>query len=624
MKTANFQKMIARFLALALAFTLPAFNTPAKAAASSSAKSYYVSAAGSDAHAGSESAPWKHIQYALDRAAAGDTVYVINGTYDETVSFPKSGAKGAPITLQNYKNDKPLLSSEGKAKGTMVAVSGKNYIDIRGLEIAHEISKAYADDSKNDPDAVGIQVDEGSSHITIEGCTIHDIKAMDCEPGESQSEEDKYISRGNAHGIFILGNTTTAVTDVNVRNNLIYDMNTGYSETLTVDGNVDGWTVIGNTIHDVSNIAIDIAGHWETGCKVPELNQARNGIVAKNTVYGCTLPFQWCAGLYVDGAKNVLFEQNVVHDFEFGIEIGCEQVHDTYDENYGNPCTADNITARNNVLYNNHKCGIGIGGWNAAESGKVTNSKVLNNTLYNNDSTASGEGDFNIGWSDGLIIENNIIYGSGTEGLVLRNKVNPSTNLKMDYNIYASLKNAPLFQWEADENEPNSLNSLEEWRKASGCDLHSRFVDPKFTNTKAGNFTLQKDSPAVNAGNAASTLKDIGNVDFAGNSRVGGNTVDCGAFETGSGRSPVTPAEFMSDTNSNLSVNGAYTFKITSKNGKAPHFTVGTRGVFDVRFIRRVGNDYYYRITAIGAPGAQAGVYVNDSSRLLVATVKTK
>ena len=78
---------------------------------------------------------------------------------------------------------------------------------------------------------------------------------------------------------------------------------------------------------------------------------------------------------------------------------------------------------------------------------------------------------------------------------------------------------------------------------------------------------------------------------------------------------------FVSDTNSNLSVNSAYTFKITSKNGKAPNFVIGTPGAFDVKLVKHVGNDYYIRITAVGAPGTQAGIYINGGSPFLVATV---
>jgi hypothetical protein len=43
--------------------------------------------------------------------------------------------------------------------------------------------------------------------------------------------------------------------------------------------------------------------------------------------------------------------------------------------------------------------------------------------------------------------------------------------------------------------------------------------------------------------------------------------------------------------------------------------------VFQTTLVKHNGNDYYYKITAIGAPGAQSGIYLNGS-RLLVATIK--
>ncbi len=86
---------------------------------------------------------------------------------------------------------------------------------------------------------------------------------------------------------------------------------------------------------------------------------------------------------------------------------------------------------------------------------------------------------------------------------------------------------------------------------------------------------------------------------------------------------PVTPSNstFASDTNHDFAVNGTYQFKITSKNGKDPVFAVGTPGVFQVTLAKVDGNDYFYKITAIGAPGSQAGIYINHGPRLLIATV---
>ena len=55
----------------------------------------------------------------------------------------------------------------------------------------------------------------------------------------------------------------------------------------------------------------------------------------------------------------------------------------------------------------------------------------------------------------------------------------------------------------------------------------------------------------------------------------------------------------------------AYCFKMTVTNGSAvmPNFTVGNGDVFKTQFVAKIGNDYYFRIWATGAPGQSAGIY---------------
>ena len=77
---------------------------------------------------------------------------------------------------------------------------------------------------------------------------------------------------------------------------------------------------------------------------------------------------------------------------------------------------------------------------------------------------------------------------------------------------------------------------------------------------------------------------------------------------------------YVSDTTQDFSVNGAYQFKITSTNSQTPIFVVGTPDIFNVELVQHIGTDYYFKITAIGAPGDKVGIYVNGV-KLLVATV---
>lgn len=60
-----------------------------------------------------------------------------------------------------------------------------------------------------------------------------------------------------------------------------------------------------------------------------------------------------------------------------------------------------------------------------------------------------------------------------------------------------------------------------------------------------------------------------------------------------------------------LKSGSAYCFKMTVTNGSAamPSFTVGNGSVLKTQFVAKSGNDYYFRVWAVGKPGQQTGVY---------------
>ncbi|WP_195985628.1 beta-N-acetylglucosaminidase domain-containing protein [Clostridium sp. D33t1_170424_F3] len=68
-----------------------------------------------------------------------------------------------------------------------------------------------------------------------------------------------------------------------------------------------------------------------------------------------------------------------------------------------------------------------------------------------------------------------------------------------------------------------------------------------------------------------------------------------------------------SDTTVDFTVRrgAAYCFKMTvvNGNGLTPSFTVGNGDVLKTQYVTRIGNDYYFRVWAVGTPGQSAGVY---------------
>ena len=97
-----------------------------------SATDYYVATWGSDSNNGTSiDYPWQHPSYAAQQAQAGDTIYLLDGTwYDEHVVFAHSGTDGNPIIMKAY-NGTPTLSGNS---GSAISNS-KSYITIEGLTI---------------------------------------------------------------------------------------------------------------------------------------------------------------------------------------------------------------------------------------------------------------------------------------------------------------------------------------------------------------------------------------------------------------------------------------------------------------------------------------------------------
>ena len=91
--------------------TLGAFLLVAGSATALEAAERYVALTGSNSNAGTITAPWRNIDYAVDHLAAGDTLYIRGGTYFETVSASVSGSASSPITIRSYPGERAIIDS---------------------------------------------------------------------------------------------------------------------------------------------------------------------------------------------------------------------------------------------------------------------------------------------------------------------------------------------------------------------------------------------------------------------------------------------------------------------------------------------------------------------------------
>ena len=469
--------------------------------------SFYVSTTGKDTNPGTLASPWKTIQHAANEAIAGDTVLVRSGLYHESVNLPHSGsAVAGSIVFQSYPGELASVDGFGVAccgdqiQGLFNITGNESYLILEGFEI----EKYTSNNVNNEP--AGIYVSGSGSYLQFLNNTVHGIT-------------ETAGPNGNAHGIGIYGTLTTPLSNIALRGNNVYGMVTGNSETITLDGNVVGFTVIGNAVHNNNNIGIDATGFYHTGPSGHD--QARNGAIEGNTVYGITSLHNpayngyGADGIYCDGCTDVLIERNLVYDCDLNIEAASEnRGHDT-----------SYVTIDNNVVYGGNVAGISIGGYDSTVGGS-DHITVVNNTLFDNNTTGNG-GDFQIQYhAASNVFENNIVY-AGTQGLMVYGLVDSTPSpVTLDYNIYYT---AASPQWWYQGKEETTFAN---YQKATGQEKHSHFENPDFIGAKSPlEFDLTATSPARETGNYALGTADFGTLDFAGNPRTTGSKINIGAYQ---------------------------------------------------------------------------------------------
>ncbi len=281
----------------------------------------YVSAAlGDDGADGSKASPWKTLQHAVDEVSPGTTIWVdASGDYAGGLEISSSGEEGAFIVVAGDPSG-PRPRITGAADATSIVDISASWIVFAGFELAHHQRGSLEDDT------IGIEIearDEDLDHVFVFDNVIHDIG-----PGVIDQAECYY----NGHGI-IAQAEGRKISGLWIDGNELYDLYVGHSEVVVVNGNVDGFRITNNYVHDVNNIAIDIIGYEKNSTET-----ARNGLVADNIVLDASNYWPYCSrgnctypagdessdGIYVDGGADLIIEFNVVGRADHGIELQSE------------------------------------------------------------------------------------------------------------------------------------------------------------------------------------------------------------------------------------------------------------------------------------------------------------
>ncbi len=484
------------------------------AALKMSAATYFVATNGLDANSGlSTNAPWLTLQHAADSVAPGDTVFVRGGVYNERATFNVPGsATGGFITFQNYPGETPVVDGTGLAIPQLEYATGLfeftnvSYLRIQGFELRN-----YRTNNVSYTPA-GIDITGAPHDLTFISNCVHNIAILNTS------------SSANAYGIAVHGTLSQSISNLVFIGNDIYSNSLGQSETFSLDGNVNGFKICGNRVHDNDNIGIGFIGYEGVSSDASQ-DYARNGVCCSNLVWNNSAITNAseqdeydAGGIYSDGGSNVLIDLNDIHNCDIGVEMASEHK--------GHAAIA--CICRDNLIWSNKTQGISIGGYSTSV-GQTWDCVITHNTLYHNDSTRSGDGELYIQYNAlSNIFKDNILVANSQNILIGSAAFSNSTNTTIsDWNLYYAPGGANDSTWQWDK---NTYTSFASYQTGTTNDLHSIFTDPLFVNATNANFHLSFNSPAVNAGDS-NFVAAVGETDIDLQSRVAGGRTDIGADE---------------------------------------------------------------------------------------------
>ena len=351
-----------------------------------SGSAYYVSPSGDDDNSGSIDSPWETIGQACNTLAAGDTVFVLSGTYSERVVPGSSGSSSSSrIVYMAFPGDTPVIDGTGVTLpaewGGLVEISELSHIVFSGFTVQN----AGSEDNHS-----GILV-ESSSDITVQSCITYNT-----------------VSSGI--GVWDCSDLILSSNEVELA------CNDGEQECITVAG-TSNFTVSGNYVHHsgpgtIGGEGIDI----KDGCS--------NGDVYDNVVHDINR-----IGIYVDSWDKPTHHINVYSNL----------VYDTTDDGFALASESggllSDISVYNNITFGNTNSGITVASWGEpVPSHPMLDIAIVNNTFYGNGTSTWGVGicvenpD-----ADNLTIRNNIL-SENVFGQILVEEA--GSGLQVDHNLF--------------------------------------------------------------------------------------------------------------------------------------------------------------------------------------------
>lgn len=488
---------------------------------------------------GSQAIPY-NLQYGIWAAAPGDSV-LLQGIFSTTATTGQVlYLEKNDITIGSWGEGATIHGNDLQGQNGIILMVIKNSSNVTIQDLS--FINNYGNQAR------GLYIWGKGNNITVKNCYFKNI-------GWTKSNTAIAPAGQGGQALLVLGNKNDgSYTNVKIFGNTITKCYTGWSEALTIAGNVDGFEVYENTISDITNIGIDAAGHfgwvadWDTNIPLnPALNQARNGKITENKVTNCNSPIATSAGIYCDGCRDVEISKNLLNNNGAGISVGCE---------VGGNKTASNVKVINNIIKNSKESGLFFGSSISENlSGGLSwaeNCIIRNNTFYMN-GAANTSNDYEIFVQNARNseISHNIFYIRDEANGIVRADQKFPENILMDYNLF----------YRENNNQSNLIikNGLNSFNHGSNV----YFSNPQFVNTTG--FRLGYGSYAINAGSTSLSLTSS-EVDYHYDDRLQSIAVDLGASESVYTTPRVTPNLVLTNGGARVSSESLPMEETTSEN----------------------------------------------------------
>ena len=350
---------------------------------------------------------------AVEKLKPGYILYLKGGEYNvgEGIYIEKSGSSGKYIVITSVKGETPIItSSSKKSEISLFTIEPKvSYIIIENLTFKNVVAR----------NVYGIAFfDGGQKNIIIRGNTFNSLKTT------------KSVDGYDASAVLLLGEKTV-IKNVMIYHNKVSNMFLGYGEAISVMGNCENIYVLNNTLTNNNNIAIDFNGNTGDCTLDGSLDQPRKSVAMFNRVEKSISPYDECAGIYVDGARDIYIYENTVLNSQYGIEIGAE--------NNDNKNSITSIVVENNKLIGNVITAIRVGGYDK-------DSLIVKNTVFRNNQVSKSKTSIVISKCSSITFVGNQISDATVYFVEMEKEfTNSITNVIFEKNVFSGTGNFIIY-----------------------------------------------------------------------------------------------------------------------------------------------------------------------------------